>query len=149
MSRSPGAMARLSPSRTSSKGSPTDENLAGFPDTVSIFPPLEGEMDLADYPPVVVAQRDVQRLQGNTKEEEVNVVIDDEVDDQVVELLGQHANLGFHLEDIDLPFMVLHVKNMQRFFKFECVLQSKDVSSILTALYSFTFILTSFNVGIT
>ncbi|GBG25847.1 Cilia- and flagella-associated protein 20 [Hondaea fermentalgiana] len=105
---------------------PGEDSIAGFPDTVTIFPPMEGEMDLTEYPPVVVAQRDLARLRASSKEEEVNVIVDDEVDDQVVELLGTHANLGFHLEDIDLRFLVLHVKNMERYFRLEAVLQGSD-----------------------
>ena len=92
-----------------------------IPDIVAIFPPEEGQLDLCEFPPIVCAQEDLQMLKSSSKEkeEEVNVVIDDEVDDQVVELLGTHANLGFALNEMDLPYVVFHIKNMNKYVRFE------------------------------
>jgi hypothetical protein len=90
--------------------------------TVAIFPPAEGALDLARFAPVAIAQADLGALSAGCKEEEVNVVVDDEVDDQVVELLGTYANLGFALADMKLPLLVLHVKNLTKFVRIELVL---------------------------
>lgn len=100
-----------------------------LPDVVTIFPPAEGGMDLVDFPPIRLAQQDLAHMaesNATVKEEQVNVVVDDEVDDQVVELLGVLANLGFALEDMDLRFLVMHVKNVQRYLRFELVVQGQD-----------------------
>jgi len=54
-----------------------------YPDVVAIFPPEDGELDLTQFPPIIYAQEDLSRLPSGSREEEVNVVIDDEVNDQV------------------------------------------------------------------
>lgn len=54
-----------------------------------------------------------------SNEEEVNVVIDEQVEDQVVELLGDKANLGFSFDDVEYPYIVLHFSNTSKYFCFE------------------------------
>jgi len=106
---------------------PNEENVY-FPELVTIFPP-ENQGDLAEFPPVAVAKRDVARLSSLRKcDEEVNVFFDEEVEDQVVELLGKHCNLGFALENVDLRFLVLQLKNVERFFTLDFIILGEDVS---------------------
>ena len=52
-------------------------------------------------------------------EEEVNVVVDAEIEDKVVEILGANANLGFSVDDMELPYIVIHTKYMRKYFRFD------------------------------
>lgn len=60
-------------------------------------------------------------------EEEVNVVLDSEVEDQAVELLGNSANLGFSMKNMTYPFIVIHLKNMNKYFRFELTVSDTKV----------------------
>ena len=54
-----------------------------------------------------------------SSEEEVNVVVDEEVEDQVVELLGDKANLGFAFSGMEYPYVVLQLQSLGKYVRFE------------------------------
>lgn len=96
------------------------ESHEGIAEVFSILPPCRGEQDLATFDAIVLAQQDLSLVHHTAAEEEINVVMDEEVDDQVTEILGNRVNLGFDVSDAQVQhsMVVLHVKNMKKFFWF-------------------------------
>ena len=87
----------------------------GAADVFTILPPDFGETDLVDFEPILLAQARIEQL-DTTKEvaEEINVVIVEEVEDQVVEMMGTKCNLGFAMSPpVAMPYLVMYVKTMR------------------------------------
>ena len=84
----------------------------------SLLPPDDAgeDADLTECEPVLFAQQEVHSLVMSEDQEEVNVVLDEEVDDQVVEVLGSHANVSF-MCDVDLPQLVVHLKEVGKYVR--------------------------------
>ena len=109
------------------------ENVA---DVFTILPPDFGETDLVDFEPILLAQARIEQL-DTTKDttEEINVVIDEEVEDQVVEMVGNKCNLGFALSPpVAMPFLVIYMKTLRKYVAYEVqVLDTAGDRYIITA----------------
>ena len=79
-----------------------------------LLPPHEQLIDLASYGPILIAQEECER----NYEGDVIVLEDEEVQANVVELLGISANLVFPCSTT-MRYLVLHVKHLEKYCSVE------------------------------
>ena len=105
-------------------------------DVFTILPPDFGETDLVDFDPILLAQQRIEMLDtSGESSEEINVVIDEEVEDQAVEMVGTKCNLGFALTPpVLMPYLVIYLKTLRKYVGFEVqVLDTKGDRYIINA----------------
>ena len=96
-----------------------------------VLPPTEDDVDFDDIMFVRAAQDACSAYPGDV---EVSVVEDDELGREVLELIGQNAEVVMPVNSI-LPMLVLHVKSDSRFFwvSLEIVDNSKCFRTIVVS----------------
>ena len=93
----------------------SDEMFVDNDTIVSILPLDENSLDLSEHPSIELAQEECDNLKEDNY---VEIVFDEELKKPVLEIYGPETRLVFNCTSV-LRYLVLFVKNLNRFFEFE------------------------------